>query len=47
VSVLPQDQSLKLVEDTPSAAAYIVILDKDQKPVATASKRFAKFEAKG
>jgi FAD:protein FMN transferase len=46
VSVLPPEQALKLVEDTPDAAAYIVILDKDEKPVATASKRFAQFEAK-
>ena len=46
VSVLPPEQALKLVEDTPGAAAYIVVLDKDEKPVATASKRFAKFEAK-
>jgi thiamine biosynthesis lipoprotein len=46
VSVLPPEQSLKLVEDTPGAAAYIVILDKDEKPVVTASKRFAQFESK-
>ena len=46
VSVLPPEQALKLVEDTPGAAAYIVILDKDEKPVVTASKRFPKFEAK-
>jgi thiamine biosynthesis lipoprotein len=46
VSVLPQEEALKLVEDTPGAAAYIVILHKDEKPVATASKRFAQFEAK-
>jgi thiamine biosynthesis lipoprotein len=43
VSVLPPEQALKLVEDTPGAAAYIVILDKDEKPVVTASKRFPKF----
>ncbi len=42
VSVLPAEQALKLVEDTPSAAAYIVILDMDEKPVTTASKRFPK-----
>lgn len=42
VSVLPPDRALKLVEETPGAAAYIVILDKDDKPVATASKRFPK-----
>ena len=40
VSVLPPDQALKLVEETPGAACYIVILDKDEKPVVTASKRF-------
>ena len=44
VSVLPPEQALNLVEDTPGAAAYIVILDKDEKPVTTASKRFPKFE---
>jgi thiamine biosynthesis lipoprotein len=44
VSVLPPDAALKLVEDTPGSAAYIVILDKDDKPVATASKRFPQFE---
>jgi thiamine biosynthesis lipoprotein len=42
VSVLPPEQALKLVEDTPGAAAYIVILDRDEKPVTTASKRFPK-----
>jgi thiamine biosynthesis lipoprotein len=46
VSVLPPEQALKLVEDTPGAAAYVVILDKDEKPVATASKRFSKFAVK-
>ena len=46
VSVLPAEQALKLVEDTPGAAAYIVILDKDEKPIVTASKRFPKFDAK-
>lgn len=44
VSVLPPEQALKLVEDTPGAAAYVVILDKDEKPVTTASKRFPQFE---
>ena len=44
VSILPAEQALKLVEETPGAAAYIVILDKDEKPVVTASKRFAQFE---
>ncbi|WP_232069805.1 FAD:protein FMN transferase [Gemmata massiliana] len=42
VSVLPPEQALKLVEETPGAATYIVVLDKDEKPVATASKRFPK-----
>jgi thiamine biosynthesis lipoprotein len=46
VSVLPPEQALKLVEDTPAVAAYIVILDKDEKPVATASKRFAQYQKK-
>ncbi len=43
VSVLPPEQSLELVEDTPDAACYIVILDKDEKPITTASKRFPQF----
>jgi thiamine biosynthesis lipoprotein len=42
VSVLPPEQALKLVEETPGAACFIVILDKDEKPVTTASKRFPK-----
>lgn len=46
VSLLPPEQALKLVEDTPGAAAYIVILDKDDKPVVTVSKRFSHFEAR-
>lgn len=46
VSVLPPERALKLVEDTPGAAAYIVTLDKDGKPVVTTSKRFPKFESK-
>ena len=46
VSVLPPDQGMSLVEDTPGAAAYVVVLDKDEKPVATASMRFAQFEPK-
>jgi thiamine biosynthesis lipoprotein len=44
VSVLPPEQALKLIEQTPGAACYVVILDKDEKPVATASKRFPQFE---
>ena len=46
VSVLPADDAIKLVEDTQNAAAYVVILGKDDKPTVTASKRFPKFEAK-
>jgi len=42
VSVLPRERALELVEETQGAAAYIVILDKDEKPVTTASKRFPK-----
>ena len=42
VSVLPPDVGLKLVEETSGTAAYIVILDKNEKPVTTASKRFPK-----
>ena len=44
VSVLPPEQALKLIEATPGAACYVVILGKDGKPVATASKRFPEFE---
>ncbi|WP_439620489.1 FAD:protein FMN transferase [Gemmata sp.] len=43
VSVLPPERALELVEATPGAAAYVVVLDADEKPVATASKRFPKF----
>jgi FAD:protein FMN transferase len=46
VSVLPTEQGLKLVENTPGAACYIVVLDAREKPVATASKRFAQFVVK-
>jgi len=42
VSVLPPEQAIKLVEATPGAACYIVILDKNEKPVTTASPRFPK-----
>jgi thiamine biosynthesis lipoprotein len=42
VSVLPVPDALKLVEGAPGAACYIVVLDKDEKPVVTASKRFPK-----
>ena len=44
VSVLPRERAMKLVEDTPAVAAYIVILDSGGKPVTTASKRFPRFE---
>ena len=40
VSVLPPERGLKLVEDTPGTAAYIVTLGKDEQPVVTASKGF-------
>jgi FAD:protein FMN transferase len=43
VSVLPRDAALKLVEDTPGAAAYLVTVEKDEKPIIVASKRFPKF----
>lgn len=43
VSVLPPAQALKLTEETPGAACYVVVLDKDEKPVVTASKRFPQF----
>ncbi|MBA4187697.1 MAG: FAD:protein FMN transferase [Planctomycetaceae bacterium] len=46
VSVLPPEQALKLVEETAGAAAYIVVLDKNEKPVVTTSKRFPAFEPK-
>jgi thiamine biosynthesis lipoprotein len=42
VSVLAPDRALELVEDTPGASCLIVLLDKDEKPVATPSKRFPK-----
>ncbi|HEY1189364.1 MAG TPA: FAD:protein FMN transferase, partial [Gemmata sp.] len=41
-SVLPPERGLKLIEGTPGAATYIVVLDKDGKPVTTASGRFPK-----
>jgi len=43
VSVLPPANALQLVEETPGVAAYIVVLDADEKPVVTTSKRFPKF----
>jgi FAD:protein FMN transferase len=44
VSVLPVEAALKLVEDTPGAAAYIVTLNPDEKHIVVASKRFPQFE---
>ncbi|MCS6865254.1 MAG: FAD:protein FMN transferase [Gemmataceae bacterium] len=44
VSVLPVETALKLVEDTPGAACYIVVLDPQEKPIITASRRFAQYE---
>lgn len=46
VSVLPVDAALKLVEATPGAACYIVVLDAQEKPVVTASQRFGHYEVK-
>jgi thiamine biosynthesis lipoprotein len=43
VSVLPPDEALKLVEATPGAAAYIVTLDADEKPIVVHSRRFPHF----
>lgn len=43
VSVLPPEQALKSVEDTPGAAAYIVTLDSNEKPIVVQSKRFPHF----
>jgi thiamine biosynthesis lipoprotein len=43
VSVLNHENALELVEDTPGAAAYIVTLNPDEKPIVVQSKRFAHF----
>ena len=43
VSVLDPEKALKLVENTPGAAAYIVTLNPDEKPFVLQSKRFAHF----
>jgi len=43
VSVLDPKMALKLVEDTPSAAAYIVTLDSNEKPIVVQSRRFPLF----
>jgi thiamine biosynthesis lipoprotein len=43
VSVLNQDTALKLLEDTPGAAGYIVTLDRDEMPIVVQSKRFLDF----
>jgi thiamine biosynthesis lipoprotein len=45
VSVLPPDQALKLIDETPGTAAYIVVLGEDGKPVVTTSKLFSRFVA--
>ncbi|MFM8273233.1 MAG: FAD:protein FMN transferase [Gemmata sp.] len=42
VSVLPPERGLKLIEDTPGASTYIVVLEMSGNPVVTASKRFPK-----
>ena len=46
VMLMPPERGLALVEDTAGAAAYIVIVGKDEKLEVTASKRFEKFLAK-
>jgi len=43
VSVLDREKALRLVEDTPGAAAYIVTLDPDEKPIVVQSRRFPHF----
>lgn len=42
-SVLPQKSAFRLIDNTPDAAAYIVTVDRDEKPIAIASQRFPKF----
>jgi thiamine biosynthesis lipoprotein len=42
VSVLPPERALELVEETPGSACSIVVLDKNERPAATSSKRFPK-----
>ena len=46
VMLLPPDRALRLVEATPGAAAYVVIVGKDEKLETTASARFGSFLAK-
>lgn len=41
VMLMPRDKALALVERTPAAAAYIVIVGKDERLKTSASKRFA------
>lgn len=43
VSVLPPEKALRLVEETPGVAAYIVVLDDKGQPRITASRRFPQF----
>ena len=43
VSVLDKETALKLLEDTPGAAGYIVTLDRDEMPIVVQSKRFPDF----
>lgn len=43
VSVLTHEKALELVEATPGAAGYIVILGPDEQPIVVQSKRFIKF----
>ena len=38
---LPVEKALKLIADTPDAACYIVILNKDEQPVATIEMMFS------
>jgi thiamine biosynthesis lipoprotein len=46
VMLLPPDRALQLVEATPGAAAYVVIVGKNEKLETTASARFGSFLAK-
>ena len=41
VMLMPRDKALALVERTPAAAAYMVIVGKDERLETIASKRFA------
>ena len=46
VSILPPEKGLALVEATAGAAAYIVVVGRDEKLAVTASKRFEAYLAK-